>query len=151
MTEKITNEEWQENKRKVQEAFREIEEETIRKMPLWMRMNFYCNRLSRAIKDGHTDDEIKWDYINDMCTKDLSEFDYNMYEPVTTFEEFQKQRFDVICATEGVGSWHKHICKDCGNEFHMLHNEVMFYQDKELNLPKRCKTCREKRKRSIGK
>ncbi len=151
MADKITNEEWQETNRKVQEMFREIEEETIRKMSLWMRLNFYANKLGRAINEGHTDDEIKWNYINEMCTKGLSEFDYNMYEPVVTFEEFNEQRLDVICATEGLHPWHKHKCKDCGNEFYMQYNEVQFYQNKELSLPKRCKACREKRKGGIYK
>lgn len=146
MTEKITNEEWQETNRKVQEMFHQIEVETLQKMPLWMRLNFFANKLGTAINDGHTDDEINWNYINEMCTKGLSEFDYNMYKPVTTFEEFREQRLDVICASEGIMPWHQHKCKDCGEIFYMQHNEVVFYQDKQLSLPKRCKKCREKRK-----
>ena len=146
MTEKITNEEWSETNRKVQEMFREIEEETIRKIPLWIRMNFYGNKLGKAINDGHKDEDVKWDYINEILTKDLSVFDYNMFKPVHSFEEFSNLRFDVIAASEGIGPWHKHKCKDCGKDFYMLHNEVMFYQDKQLSLPKRCKECREKRK-----
>lgn len=146
MSNKITPEEWAETNRKVSEMLREIEEETIRKMPLWMRMNFYANKLGRAIKDGYTDKDVKWDYINEMLTKDLSIFDYNMLEPVYSFAKFDSLRFDVIAASEGIGPWHKHTCKDCGKDFYMMHNEVIFYQDKELQLPKRCKECREKRK-----
>lgn len=146
MTEKITQEEWAETNRKVSEMLREIEEETIRKMPLWMRLNFYANRLGRAINDGHKEEDIKWDYINEMLTKDLNIFDYNMFKPVHSIEEFSELRFDVISASEGIGPWHKHECKDCGKEFYMQHSEVQFYQDKELNLPKRCKECRAKRK-----
>jgi hypothetical protein len=84
-----------------------------------------------------------------MCTKDLNPFDYNMYEPVDTVERFQKQRFDVIAASEGIGPWHKHKCKDCGNEFFMDYSEVHFFEKKELNLPKRCKECRNKRKKYL--
>lgn len=146
MSNKITPEEWAETNRKVSEMFREIEEETIRKMPLWMRLNFYANKIGRAIKDGHTDKDVKWDYINEMLTKDLSIFDYNMFEPVYSFAKFDSLRFNVIAASEGVGPWHKHKCKDCGKEFYMTHNEVQFYQNKELSLPKRCRECREKRK-----
>lgn len=151
MAEKITNEEWQETNRKVQETFHQIEMDTLQKMPLWMRLNFFCNKLGKAINDGHADDEIKWSYVNEMCTKGLSEFDYNMYEPVDTVEKFEKQSFDVICASEGIGPWHKHKCKDCGEDFYMQHNEVMFYQDKQLSLPKRCKKCREKRRGGVHK
>lgn len=151
MNTEITKEEWEETNRKVQEWFHQIEVDTLQKMPLWMRLNFFCNKLSKAIKDGHTDDEVKWDYINDMCTNGLNEFDYNMYEPVTTFGEFEAQRFDVICATEGIGPWHKHKCKDCGEEFYMTYKEVRFYEEQGLNLPKRCKACREKRKNNTAK
>ncbi len=146
MTEKITEEEWAETNRKVQEWFHEIEENTIKKMPLWMRLNFYGNKLGRAINDGHEDKDIKWDYINEMLTKDLSVFDYNMFKPVHSWEEFCNLRFDVIVASEGIGPWHKHKCKDCGNEFFMDYSEVHFFEKKGLNLPKRCKECRAKRK-----
>lgn len=100
MNTEITKEKWEETNRKVSEMFREIEEDAIRKMPLWMRMNFYGNKLSKAINDGHTDEDVKWDYINEMLTKDLSVFDYNMFEPVHSFEEFGNLRFDVISASE---------------------------------------------------
>lgn len=146
MNNQITPEEWAETNRKVSEMFQEIEENTIRKFPLWMRMNYYSNKLSKAINEGHTDKDVKWDYINEMLTKDLSIFDYNMFESVHSFEEFSILRFDIISASEGVGSWHKHKCKDCGKDFYMTHKEVMFYRDKELQLPKRCKECREKKK-----
>lgn len=149
MAEKITPEEWAETNRKISEMFREIEEETIRKMPLWMRMNYYGNKLNRAIENGHTEDDINWDKVYEPLTKDLSPFDYNMLEPMHSIADFHSQRFNVIAASEGVGVWHKHICKDCGNDFYMLHNEAMFYQSKGLNLPKRCKECRKKRNGGI--
>jgi hypothetical protein len=114
-------------------------------------MNFYGNKLGKAINDGHTDEDFKWDYINEMLTKDLSVFDYNMFEPVYSIEEFSNLRFDVIAASEGIGPWHKHKCKDCGEEFYMTYKEVHFYEEKGLNLPKRCKTCRDKRKSNQAK
>lgn len=142
----ITKAEFEETQRKVREAFHQIEVDTLQKMPLWMRLNYFCNKIGKAINDSHTDDEINWSYVNELCIIGLSEFDYNMYQQVTTFEEFNEQRLDVICATENLTPWHKHKCKDCGNDFYMMHSEVMFYQDKQLNLPKRCKECRAKRK-----
>ena len=146
MNKGITKEEWEETNRKVREFFHQIEVDTLQRMPLWMRLNFFSNKLSQVIKDGHTDDNINWNYINEMCIKGLSEFDYNMYKSVSTAEEFEEQRFDVICASEGIAPWHKHKCKDCGSEFYMTYKEVHFYEDKELSLPKRCKVCRDKRK-----
>lgn len=38
------------------------------------------------------------------------------------------------------------ICKDCGKEFELSPNEQAFFLSKNLQLPKRCKECRRKRK-----
>lgn len=40
----------------------------------------------------------------------------------------------------------KRKCKQCGKEFTMTDSEVKFYNDKGLDLPKRCSECREKNK-----
>ena len=112
-----------------------------------MRMTYFFNQISTALNQQHTEEEINWKYINEMCTKNLDTFDYNMYELVDTVERFEAQRFNVICASEGIGPWHKHKCKNCGKEFYMDYKEVHFYKNKELHLPKRCKECRDKRKK----
>ncbi|MFA5559728.1 MAG: zinc-ribbon domain containing protein [Methanofastidiosum sp.] len=36
--------------------------------------------------------------------------------------------------------------KDCGNEFKLELGEIKFFNEKKLKLPKRCKSCRQKRK-----
>ena len=136
---------------KMRELYNEIDAKTIPTLPLWMRLNVFANKLSKAVSDGVTDDQINWDYINEMCTKDLDIFDYNMYHAVKTVDEFIEQRSIVIEASLGIIAWHKHKCKDCGEEFYMDFNEVDFYQRKGLNLPKRCKACREKRKNNTTK
>ena len=142
----MNNTEWADTNRKMQEWFRETRTNTLKKMPLWMRLNYFLNIVGRAKLDGHTNEDIKWDYINEMCTKDLNQFDYNMYENVSTIDGLDRIRFNVICAFEGIGHWHKHKCKDCGKEFYMTYKEVHFYEEKGLSLPKRCKACREKKK-----
>lgn len=40
----------------------------------------------------------------------------------------------------------KKICKQCGKEFELPESEISFYKSKGLELPKRCKSCREKNK-----
>lgn len=40
----------------------------------------------------------------------------------------------------------KLICKDCDNEFIIEEGEQKWYEEKKLNLPLRCKDCRQKRK-----
>jgi Zn finger protein HypA/HybF involved in hydrogenase expression len=38
------------------------------------------------------------------------------------------------------------ICRDCGEEFIFAAGEQRYYRDRELAFPKRCPSCREKRK-----
>lgn len=40
----------------------------------------------------------------------------------------------------------KRTCKQCGKEFFISQSEINFYKEKNLNIPKRCKECREKNK-----
>ncbi|SES98400.1 zinc-ribbon domain containing protein [[Clostridium] polysaccharolyticum] len=40
----------------------------------------------------------------------------------------------------------KMICKQCGKEFTLEEPEITFYQDKGLDLPRRCKECRKQNK-----
>lgn len=41
----------------------------------------------------------------------------------------------------------KQICKQCGCEFELTDSEIEFYKGRGLQLPKRCKDCRERNKR----
>ena len=40
----------------------------------------------------------------------------------------------------------KCTCKQCGKEFELEASEIRFYKSRNLNLPKRCKECRDKNK-----
>ena len=146
MENKITKEQWEETNRKMQEFFQQAEEETLKKMPLWMKMNYFSHKISQAFKRGAKDEDLKWDYINEKCSQNLDIFDYNMYENVYTAEDFENQRFNIICAIEDIKMWHKHTCKECNKKFFMSYKEVMFFKGKGLSLPRRCKECRNKRK-----
>ena len=137
---------YKEKQMEASKIIREIQMETLKNMPLWMRMNWFTAQMSKALDDKHQENEFNWDLINEVCSKNSDPFDYNMYKPVNTVEEFVMQKGDIVFASEGVGIWHKHKCKDCDKEFYMTYREVHFYKDKGLNLPKRCKVCRDKRK-----
>lgn len=39
-------------------------------------------------------------------------------------------------------------CKTCGKPFKLYPREIAFFEKHKLELPKRCKECREKRKKS---
>ncbi len=41
-------------------------------------------------------------------------------------------------------------CVQCGREFNLSDSEIEFYNSKGLDLPKRCKACRDKNKNSNG-
>ncbi len=43
----------------------------------------------------------------------------------------------------------KRICKECGQEFELTSGEINFYNSKNLELPKRCKKCRENSKTEV--
>lgn len=38
------------------------------------------------------------------------------------------------------------ICKDCTQPFEITEEEIQFFTSHNLNLPKRCKLCRNRRK-----
>lgn len=40
----------------------------------------------------------------------------------------------------------KRTCKQCGKEFEISPSEIQFYKKRKLNLPRRCKECREQNK-----
>lgn len=42
----------------------------------------------------------------------------------------------------------KKTCKQCGKEFELSGGEIKFYKSKNLNLPNRCKECREENKKN---
>ena len=146
MENKITKEQWEETNKKISILLKQVEEETLNKMPLWMKMNYFVNKIVQAFNRGAKNEDIKWDYINEKCSKNLDIFDYNMYENVYTLKDFEEQRFNIICATEGMSTWHKHKCKNCESNFYMCYKEVQFFKDKGLSLPKRCPECRKKKK-----
>ncbi|MEK7577570.1 MAG: zinc-ribbon domain containing protein [Patescibacteria group bacterium] len=39
-------------------------------------------------------------------------------------------------------------CKDCENDFTITDEEIEWYKSKLFDLPKRCSSCREKRKQN---
>ena len=40
----------------------------------------------------------------------------------------------------------KKRCKQCGREFTLTDSEIKFFNDKNLDLPKRCSECRKENK-----
>lgn len=42
------------------------------------------------------------------------------------------------------------ICIECGEKYNLTYGQVLFYAEKGLNLPRRCKNCRKNRKNNNG-
>ena len=40
------------------------------------------------------------------------------------------------------------VCKDCGAVFELTRSEIAFFNDKGMDLPKRCDACRAKRRQN---
>ncbi len=41
------------------------------------------------------------------------------------------------------------VCVDCGRQFEITPGEERFYKSKDLDLPKRCKPCRDKKRSTL--
>lgn len=147
MNENITQQEWEECNLKMREMFQKAEIETLQKMPMWMRFNYLGNKLSRALKDGISNSDIDWNKLNHLLSDGRDEYDFNYYDHITTPEQFFEARESCIESSILNGIWQKRFCKDCGSKFFMSFSEVDFFRNKGLHLPKRCRKCRELRKR----
>ena len=146
MSENITQQDLEECNRKMREMFQKAEIETLQKMPMWMRFNYLGNKLSRALKDGVTNNDIDWDKLNHLLSDNRDEYDFNCYDRIATLEQFFEARDLCIEGSFLNGIWQKHSCKDCRSRFFMSYSEVEFFRNKKLHLPKRCPECRTKRK-----
>lgn len=81
---------------------------------------------------------------------DLINYKYNTPNPKAIEElYFDEQELDEdIRETVDNLLQHGHFmkCKDCGNPFYIMYDEEEWYTDRGFNIPKRCKTCRDKRR-----
>lgn len=130
------------------EFIRNAQRETLLTLPMWMRFNFICNSINQALTNGLTEADIDWDKVNELLTTNRSEYDFNCFNRIETIAQLVWTRAECVAASmdSECGIWQEHTCKDCGNTFIMGYNEVKFYEEKGLHIPKRCKACRAKRK-----
>ena len=144
-----TEQEWVETNRKMRELYASVEDEFLRTRPLWMRLNLLANKVGNALSQGHTGADINWSKINKYLTENVDEYEFNCFDTIKCPDDLFEVRAECIGASVGMGIWQKHTCKDCGETFYMTFNEVEFFKNKELHVPKRCKKCRDKRKNGV--
>ena len=73
----------------------------------------------------------------------------NMYDGKNGFHpsrEVEQRRADEINADLASGSWLLRKCKDCGDYFLINDDEIAWFECRDLSIPRRCYTCRCKRK-----
>ena len=108
-----------------------------------LRVNYFLNTAAQAMEKGIP---IDWKKVEEYMNVNLSQYDTNLFRGFNSLEELFHIRTNVIIAEMGMGIWQTHECKDCHQKFHLSHGEVMFFKSKGLNVPARCKSCRDARK-----
>ena len=123
-------------------------DKALASFPMWMRFNYLCNMINEALMQGNTEADINWDKVNEILTNNRDEYDFNHFKRIDTIAGLVWTRGECLAASMDMecGIWQSHTCKDCGNPFMMNYREVKFYEEHKLHIPKRCKSCRAKRK-----
>ena len=129
----------------VAELLNNVKDEFLRTKPMWMRLNYMASMVGKAIEDGHSESEINWNYINEVLADNVDPYDFNCFGKIASVDDLMQAAMDSKTASL-IGAWQQHVCKDCGKVFYMSRDEVKFFEGKNLNIPKRCKSCRNKRK-----
>ena len=131
--------------------------ESIRFLPLLMRINYLLNSLvniDEAKKEDVEDIDplIDWEFINQVLTDNIEPYDYSCGERrVSSVEELKQYKIDIELALSDIQPWIIRKCKQCGEEFSIFFSEAKYFNDKDLQLPKRCKKCRKARKEAANK
>lgn len=139
---------------KANKIIADMQMDCLKKFPMEMRVTYLLNIIFRAAEKQKMDDiaeiskTVNYSKVNEILNLEKSPYDFNIYGEIKSVEELSNLRDKIICASCGLGPWQKKICKDCGKEFYLDKSEVDFFVRKELQLPVRCKSCRDKRKSS---
>lgn len=82
------------------------------------------------------------------CAKCGREFIYKNYEKY--IKHHGPNKLCDECHEQSQQAKYKQTCVDCGQVFTITNSEYEFYNSKGLNLPKRCKSCREANRNNGG-
>lgn len=124
----------------------EATKESLKELPLFMRLNYILNNLYRNENNEIIEGMIDWKNINDILTKNVDDTDYQFIKEVKSVKEITQLKLDIEFAMADLQPWKISKCKDCHEEFHMNFSEVMYFLEKGMKLPKRCPECRKARK-----
>jgi len=115
--------------------------EMLKTMPLENRCNFVLNKITKAKDDNVDEKSFNWERINEMLFNSPLKYDFNLYDSVSTVNEITELLMTIREREIFGGGWYKQKCKTCGEIFYLDKSEIVFYIEKDLHIPKRCKNC----------
>ena len=126
----------------VNELLQGIMKDNFIKMPMWIRLGYAMNTLSKVDPEL-----IDWEHVNEMLTTNVGKYDFNDFGYVRSVDAIMMARAAAMAGSlfGGDEAWRIDTCKCCGKMFFISAGETRFYEARELELPKRCKSCRMKK------
>ena len=124
----------------------EATKESLKELPLFMRLNYILNNLYRDENNEIIEAMVNWKNINDILTENVDDTDYQFIKEVKSVKEITQLKLDIEFAMADLQPWKISKCKDCHDKFYMNYSEVLYFLDKGMKLPKRCPACRKARK-----
>lgn len=131
-----------ENNETMKEAYEVIQSmmmQAFNKFPVSMRIRYLANTLPK-------DSTFEPEKLIKLLSDETSPYDFNAFYDVHDYGELLSLVMNIHAASLGLSVWRIGKCVDCKNEFYMMKGEVDFFEEKGFQLPKRCKSCRNKRK-----
>ena len=101
------------------------------------------NRLTEGI--CHNCLNIGEIYRCKKCGKEILYTNYQKY-----IKKSKKYEICFDCKLHGEATYATLRCQDCGCSFDFSNNEYEFYTQKGFGIPKRCPSCRDKRKKGFN-
>lgn len=92
---------------------------------------------------------IDWVDVMDILRSfsKMSKDKFNIYpETIDSMDDLIELRSTVYDAVRGKKPLIRRVCMDCGKEFYIFLSEKNFFEHNKMNLPKRCKDCRKKKR-----
>lgn len=111
-----------------------------------------CKLCGEEIESNRLTEGICYNCLNQgeiyHCKKCGKEILYSNYQKYIKKSKRHEICFD--CKSHGEETYATLRCQDCGCTFNFSNNEYEFYTQRGFGIPKRCPSCRDKRKRGFN-